>query len=228
MKFNVLTLTSVRALAIILIAVLVIMTVTTVCLYPENLNHFGKPSFIWTISLLAAYLIFSFFIPAIGRIDHLSVAFRDVTGMGLAAGAVWIIHVTIEYFIAIPQSVNGAITLGFMLVLFVGFGVAAYLTIKSTGNLWAALTSGVWCAMLSILLLFVYAFAVNFIFMQHLMTILEFDEEYKTSGMQAASYTIHNTLESGGTHLLAAPIIAVLFSMMAAGIFKLQTRSAKN
>jgi len=59
-------------------------------------------------------------------------------------------------------------------------------------------------------------------FMARLMTILQFNEEFKMSGMSIASFTIHNTLEAGGTHLLMAPLIAVVFSLLGITLSKVQ------
>lgn len=59
-------------------------------------------------------------------------------------------------------------------------------------------------------------------FMARLMTILQFNEEFKMSSMSIASFTIHNTLEAGGTHLLMAPLIAVVFSLLGITLSKVQ------
>jgi len=72
------------------------------------------------------------------------------------------------------------------------------------------------------LVLFVYGFLLNFFFMTRLMTILQFDEEFKMSGMGIASFTVHNTLEAGGTHLLIAPIVAIVFSLLGIAFLKIQ------
>ncbi len=222
MKLENLTLQTIKQITVGMVILLIAMTLIAVYYYPENIGKYGLTSFIWTISLLIIYLIFCIRIPAMGLKTNFSVALQEGAKVGTLAGVLWIVHVTIEYFVFIPKGINGSITLGFMGILFIAFGVSAYRTMNRTQHIAASLLSGVWCAMLSILVLFVYGFIINFLFMKHLISILQFDEEFKMSRMPIASYTIHNTLESGGTHLLIAPIIAVIFSLLGIAILKIQ------
>ena len=203
-----------------MVALWLVMTLATIHLYPENTGKFGLPTFIWTITLLLAYLFVCLRLTAIGSAENSKMALLDGTKTGAIAGIIGMVHVTIEYFLFIPKGINGFITLAFMAILFIAFGVSAYITMNKTNHIVSALLSGIWCAMLSILVLFIYGFLLNFIFLHHLIIIMAYDEEFKMSHMSIRAYTFHNTLESGGTHLLIAPVVALVFSFIAIILLK--------
>jgi len=206
---------------------LILLTIASVMLYPQNLNGFARLSFILTTSFLFAYLIFCLRIPAMAAHAGYRTAFEDGSKIGFLAGIFNIVHLTVECFVAIPEKINSTATLSFMCVLFILFGVSAYITGRKINKTGPALLSGIWCAMVSILILFVYGFLLDVLFFSQMKAILRYDEEFIQSKMALDSFVIHNTLESGGTHLLEAPFIALIFSLCAVLINRVQVSFSK-
>jgi hypothetical protein len=131
------------------------------------------------------------------------------------------VHLTLEHFVNLPGNWNVVTTLTFMLTNFILFGMVAYRTMKQNGKFGWSLFASIWCSMLSILLLIVYAIMLTLTFTKHIEKNLAY--EFKQSGMyDIKSYVVNNLLESGSTHLFEAPIIACIFSLLFIGAFRLR------
>jgi len=194
---------------------------TLAYLFPENTGAFGVISFGWTIGLLVAYLIFSLRIPAMALNPKSETAFKEGASMGALIGASWSIHVTTEHFLVLPGNWNGYLTLTFMGLNFSLFGATAFRCMHKTNSLGASLIGAMWCAMVSILILFSYVYVMEYLFIEHIEENLL--SAFKASGMKdMRSYVVHNIFESAGTHLLEAPIISIVFGLLGIFIYKLK------
>jgi len=116
--------------------------------------------------------------------------------------------------IAIENSMGNraAITLGFMLLVFLSWGAAGFRATTALGTL----RSGVSAAVLSALICMLLAVTAGFLFELLLRppdaSSVATWAEFKRSGWtDVRAFAIANTLGAGFTHLVVAPFIAILF-----------------
>ena len=210
-----------RILSLSIIFVILLAVCLSVIFYPENAGPKGIVNLSWAIALLILYSIFCFFLPWYSTSDEKYIALRKGTFFGSITGVIWMIHVTVEHFINLPGKLNGITTLAFMFSNFILFGLTAFITMKRTGKLGVSLLSSVWCAMFSILLLIIYVSILIMLFTRTFENDL--NDEFKKSGMSGIkSFIVNNTLESASTHLFEAPVIAVIFSLIIIGVWKIK------
>ena len=214
-----------RIITILMIICLVITTLVVIIIYPENTGRNGIASWIITIILLLFYLFFCFYLPFLGSRKPFSGAIRHGTSMGLVAGFVWILHMTILHFIHLPGVLSTIFTWVFMILVLFIFGYAAYRFMARSNHLFASLLSSVWTSMFSILVLFIYSWIVTLLFMPWIEKILIGDPDYLISGMiNISDYTIHHNIESAGIHLLEAPVLALIVGLIGIFIYRIRKK----
>lgn len=182
--------------------------------YPQLLGAEGFFTIIGCISLLLLYGVIGIGLPL--RAKHaITVALWQGTGVGLIIGGLFIIDLIIENFLDLSNQMSTFSTLGFMLLIFLFFGIAGARGTLKTGQILLGIVAGVWSALLGVLIAVCFGFMVNFLFIQRLEYILASD--YARSGMHdPRAFTFFNSLDSAFSHLLEAPIIAVVLGTLGA------------
>lgn len=193
--------------------------------YPAVLREGSAFTMRFTLVLLAAYGVAGVVVWRRTG-EAAQVALHEGTRIGLLLSAVMMLHMTAEYFVAMGPFWNTVLSLGLFPVLFLGFGIAGGKAALATGRGWLGLLSSVWCAMLCIVVVCLYGFLVNYAFMPHMETLLRHSEEFKRSGMHdLTAFTVLNSVELAGSHLLIAPLLATIFGGVGGLVGKSLARS---
>ena len=102
-----------------------------------------------------------------------------------------------------------------MLLIFLLFALAGWRGAKDSGQLRWGIFASVWSAMIGVLIALLFGFAINFLFAPRLEQNLQASAEYARSGSHdLATFTFWNTLENASSHLLEAPVIAVVLGSL--------------
>ncbi len=197
--------------------------------YPAVLGEGGAFGVVFPLALLAAYALAGW---RIGRTTHedTRTALRQGVGVGALLAAVMAVHLTVETFVTLPPSWNAAGSLGLFPILFLGFGCAGFRGATRTQRWRLGVLASVWSAMLCIVPLCIYGFFLNYLFMPHMTLLLRNSPEFLRSGMHdLTAFTVANSLESCGSHMVIAPFLAVLFGSIGGAAGKgLALRGAKS
>ena len=179
--------------------------------YPAVLREGGAAGIVVPVAVLAVYGLVAW---RIGRFSEgeAPIALRQGRDVGLLLGVVMAAHLTIENFVDLAAPWNAVLSLGLFPVLFFAFGYAGFRGAARTGQWRWGVAASVWSAMLCMVLICVYGFAVNYLFMPRMEHILQNSPEFTRSGMHdLKAFTVANCLESCASHLIIAPLLAVIF-----------------
>ncbi len=170
--------------------------------------------------LLAAYsllVIFGFNKASISR----QAALRMGGYFGAFGGLVLILHMVLENC-GKRIGENPIVTLAFMLGAFLVWGAAGYCVTRSTGEIGAGLVVSCWSAMVSALMAVTFGLvllAVNIPPSEYVATWSEFRQSGWTD---ARAFAIANSLDAVFSHLIVAPIVAIVFGIFGAGFARMR------
>jgi hypothetical protein len=143
-------------------------------------------------------------------------ALRDSSVYGVIIGLIFVVDIAVENFVDLGPSAGGTATLGFMLLLLLMFAIAGWRAVLDMGQVSLGIFASVGSAMIGVLIALLYGFAINYLFTQRLGQNFLACAEYRRSGLtDLATFTFYNTLDSAGSHLLEAPIIAAVLGTLA-------------
>lgn len=149
------------------------------------------------------------------------------TAVGLIIGISFAGDMIVEDFIDMGRQASMFSTLGFMMLIFLLFGLAGARGTQKTRQIHLGILASLWSALLGVLIALLFGFAVNFLFTQRLEHILSSD--YVSSGMSdPQAFTFFNSLASASSHLVEAPLIAGVCGTIGAlamqGVISLRNR----
>jgi hypothetical protein len=158
-------------------------------------------------------------------------ALKSGTVFGLVVGITFIITISVENFAGMSGQVSTISTLGFMLLIFLIFAFAGWHGTKQSSQVSLGILASVWSSMIGVVIALLFGFTINFLFTQRLEQNLQASAEYLRSGSHdLETFTFWNTLDSASSHLLEAPIIAVVLgtlgSLISLGFSQLQKKFA--
>ncbi len=187
-------------------------------LYPSLLGRESVSTVIAPIVLLLLYA--SVGIVLTRRVSQVvTTTLRQGTAFGLMVGVLFLVDISVEDFIDLERQASALATLGFMALIFLLFGCAGFYGTQKTGKVRFGMLTSVWCAMISVVIVVIFGFAINFFFTQRLEYILASD--YASSGIaDPRAFTFYNTLDSASSHLLEAPILASVFGTIGGFVCK--------
>ena len=174
--------------------------------------------------LTPAFMLLVYGVVAI-RITHQPIqasssTLKSGTLFGLLVGITFIFTISVENFFDIGQQAITISTLGFMLFIFLVFAYAGWHGTRESSQLPLGILSSVWSAMIGVVIALIFGFIVNFLFTQRLEQNLQASAEYLQSGSHdLETFTFWNTLDSASSHLLEAPIIAIVFGTLGSLIY---------
>jgi len=151
---------------------------------------------------------------------------KTATVFGAFTGILEVVNIGMEN--GIPFSISGPrVALGFMLVVFTLWGLAGFRGTRSLGSVGAGMLSAIASACICMLIAVAAGFVVQFFLAPPDPASIATWAEYKRSGWtDARAFGIANTLESGFTHLVVAPIVATLFGGL--GTVLARVKGSKN
>ena len=150
-------------------------------------------------------------------------ALKVGTVLGLIIGAIFVVDLIVEDFIDLGQEASSFSTLGFMALIFLCFGFAGASGTHKTSRLSLGILASLWSALLGVLIVLLFGFLLNFLFLQRLEHLLVSD--YLSSGMSdPQAFTFFNAFDSASSHLIEAPILAGICGTL--GVLIMQGRIA--
>lgn len=208
---------------LVLIALDLAMIVTAVHRYPALLTQPGARTFVLepVIALLAyaAVIILLSSTPSRG----LHSIQKPVLLFGLLTGSLEILNIVLENSRFTLQ--GPAVPITFMLLTFGLWSAAGYRASRGSGSFRAGLLAAVCAAGLCMLLAVTAGLLAElFIAPPDPHTVASWAEFQRSRWTDPHAFAIANTLDSGFTHLLVAPVVALLFGGLGAGITKLVAR----
>jgi len=136
---------------------------------------------------------------------------------GLIAGGLFVVHLPVEHFVHMPRRVDAATTLGVMGAAFSLFAAAGLVAAGRTGSFRLGVLASVWSAMVSMVMTCLLGFALLFLIMPRLERNYQV-EFARRGGHDPEAFAVVNTLESATSHLVQAPILALVFGSVGASI----------
>lgn len=130
---------------------------------------------------------------------------------GCVTGGLEVLNIGMETWL--PKSAgSGALRIAFMAAVFLLWGAAAARAVRTTGSVRAGVFAAVLSAGLCMLVAVAAGFAVELFLATPDVNAIQTWPEFERSGWtDARAFGLANTLDSGFTHLLIAPIVASLF-----------------
>jgi hypothetical protein len=178
--------------------------------YPQV---FAAERLTWVIAdvaLLVAYGIFAWLVASRSTVQP--AALWRAVWLGAAAGALQAADIAREYLTsAAPFSLLG--------VLLVSAGLFAAAG-RRQGEFASGALVGAWCAISSMLLLWVLAWLLNYWLMGRLEEVLVRDYDYTHGNTlhDPAAYTVWNTLSAAFSHAVLLPCLGALFGGVAGAL----------
>jgi hypothetical protein len=150
---------------------------------------------------------------------------RGVIVFGVMTGIIEVLNVGVEN--GVPFALHGPfLSTGSMLIIFTSWGIAGFRAARSQGSTRAGLLVAVCSAGICMLIAVTAGFFVQFFVSPPDPAYVSTWAEFKRSGWtDARAFAVANTLESGFTHIVVAPIVALFCG--AIGSWLAQFRSSR-
>jgi hypothetical protein len=153
----------------------------------------------------------------------LNVAIRLGTMTGFLFGAVLVANHVTE--LLVPTR-NFSLVIGPVFLAFALLAATGSAAMERTSSLWLAAVAGVWCAMVGTLILLCVGFVLNLTCEDRCELWLR--QAFAASAMKdPGGFLIRNTLEAASEGLVRMPIIALLLSLIGAGVSTWMIRRAR-
>jgi hypothetical protein len=201
-----------------LLALIVIalgMIALAVARYPALFSQPGARTFVLEpICVLIAYAV-AIFCVARSHSTPWDTILQTAAIFGLLTGSVEIVNIGIEN--GIPFSVHGPVPqISFMLTIFTLWGIGGGRTARALNSIRAGLLAAVFSAGICMLFAVTTGFVIEFFLVPPEPAYVAMWAEFKRSGWtDARAFGLANTLDSGFTHLVVAPVVAVVFGGIA-------------
>ena len=208
------------SLPVLIVADLAMIAVA-VARYPALLSQPGARTFVAEpICVLIVYAV-AIFCFAERRGATWDTILPTAVTFGLLTGTFEIVNMGIEN--GIPFSVHSPILqIGSMLTIFTLWGIAGGRTARALKSISAGLLAAVSSAAICMLIGVTAGFVIQFFLVPPHPAYVATWAEFKRSGWtDARAFGLANTLDSGFTHLVVAPVVAAIFG----GIVSLFARS---
>ena len=166
------------------------------------------------VSALLAYAVATVFL-AKTHGPYWESILRAAMVFGVITGTFEVINIGIENVIPFPLH-GPVLPVGFMFIIFTSWGIAGFRTARSLRSTRAGLLAAVSSAGISMVIAVAAGFIVQFFLSPPEPAYVSTWVEFKRSGWtDARAFGVANTLDSGFTHLVIAPIVALLFGGLA-------------
>jgi hypothetical protein len=136
---------------------------------------------------------------------------RNATLFGLVTGSIELINIVIEN-LAFKFTSGPLVSIGFMLLVFVLWGIAAAWSARSSKSVRAGIFTAIASAGICMLIAVAGGFFVELLVAPPNPAVVSTWAEFKRSGWtDPYAFGLANALDSGSTHLLIAPVVALVF-----------------
>lgn len=173
---------------------------------------------------VAVLVVYAVVVVWIGRTRRANweMVVRSATFYGLLGGALDVLNIGIENGIPIASH-NTVLTVGLMLTLFASWAVAGFRTARTLDSIRAGVFAAIVSAGICMLIAVAGGFATQFFILPPEPAYVSTWAEFKRSGWtDARAFGLANTLDSALTHLVIAPIMALVFGGCASLVAQLR------
>jgi hypothetical protein len=187
------------------------MTAVAVAKTPAFFSQQGSRTVVLeSVCVLLSYAVAVVFI-ARTRGPYWDSILKAATAFGFLTAILEVINIGIEN--GVPFAVRGpALPIGFMLIIFTLWGIVGFRTARSLGSTRAGLLASVSSACICMMITVAAGFIVQFFLVPPEPAYVSTWAEFKRSGWtDARSFGVANTLDSGFTHLVITPVVALFF-----------------
>ena len=200
---------------LVLILTSLVLSVIAMVRYPAFFSQSGA----WTIVLRLALVLIAYASALVWIVRtrdwgaSREVILRNATLYGLFGGCLEFINIGIENFF--PQIQTPILPIGFMVTIFSSWGVAGFKTARTMRSSRAGLLAAVSSAVVCMLIAVTIGFGIELLAPPAPAYISTWAEFKRSGWTDARAFGLANTFDSGLTHLIAAPIVAVAFGGLA-------------
>ena len=120
---------------------------------------------------------------------------------------------------------NGLVTLAFMFITFLLWGVAGFAATRNTASIALGLLGGCWSAVVSVLVAVSFGFVLMFFEVPSLSYVATWPEFKQSDWRDAQAFSIANSLDAGFSHLLAALVLGSIFGAIGGGVARVCPRT---
>jgi len=154
------------------------------------------------------------------------IVLRNAALFGTATGVIEIANIAIEQ--GIPFAVRGpALQITVMLLIFAVWGFAGFRISKLLCSVRSGILTSVFSAGICMLIAVAAGFAIEFFLVPPRPDYVATWGEFQRSGWtDARAFGIANALDSGSSHLVIAPIVALVFGGAASWLARFKTSGA--
>jgi hypothetical protein len=194
--------------------------------YPPFFSQPGAHNFV--LEPVLALLAYAVAIVLISRTrgPHWDSILRAAILFGGFSGIVEVINIGIENSAA-SASQGPVVPVGFMVITFALWGIAGFRTARSLSSTRSGLLAAVSSACICMLIAVATGFVVQFLLVPPEPSYVSTWAEFKRSGWtDARAFGVANTLDSGFTHLIVAPIVALLIGGLASFVARFTSSRA--
>jgi hypothetical protein len=209
-----------------LIAVSLVMTAVAVARYPAFFLQPAARAYLFEpIGALVVYSV-AFVLIARAHGPYWDAVLKTAIPFGFLTGILEIVNIGIENGIPFRASGPG-VAMGFMFLVFALWGVAGFRPARSFGSSGVGVLAAVSSACICMVIAVAAGFAVQFLLAPPDAAGVSTWAEYKRSGWtDPRAFGLANTLDSGFTHLIVAPIVATLFGGLGTLVARFKSSNA--
>ncbi len=143
------------------------------------------------------------------------VALRTGVLVGVVTGALWIVNLTLETFANLPSGAGFLASAPFLLGAFALWGAAGGRSAWQTGSLRLGALAALWAALICVLMTITVGFVLAYTSLPRLAQALATDPDYLRSGWRdLRAFAIANQFDAAASHLLIAPVVAVIVGLV--------------
>ena len=201
------------------IAVVISLLLYSLLLFPESLEHGEYTNFLITATALLVYGLISFWVYRT-KPEPLRLSLSQGARLGVLLGVIEIINHSLETFASLDQSISAILGVSMWGLMFLVFGSVGSAIYKRFSSFRLSIISSIWCALVSTVMILLFGFLTSLIFMSRYEEILNGD--FIQSGLSnPKAFVILNTINSAASHVILAPLTAVLFGFGGGLAFKI-------
>lgn len=140
------------------------------------------------------------------------------TIFGVTGGGLLSVHLLIENTVDFGRLANGAVTLSFMLSVFLLWSICAFTQARSGESFPLAVFSGVWSALTNMLITVAFGFTLLYFMGPPPQEVAAWNEFHRSGWSDARAFAIADTLDSANSHLMIGPVIGLVFACAGAAV----------
>lgn len=203
--------------SVVVLGILLVISLFAISVgrHPESIEGAGRHFFVMDVALLLVCGVIGV-CAALQRSERMRIALGVGAFLGYALGLVHVAHHVVEFLFPFTGPMTSFVLgAGHILLALAVFSVAGSVAWEHTRSVGLAATAAIWSAILSLLILVAFAFALQLAFESQAEAGLQ--EPFRASGMKdAGAFLVKNSLEAASEGLVRFPVLAFLMALAGA------------